>query len=258
MSPRFQRCDQKRDCHKPPSPRHGLASLHGSGSAPCAHPTPRAHGPQLTPRSVPGPELSPRPGPPPPRHGVVAQLMRRLQDRDWASRKAAVESLGSLVTGDARVLDGVMQHLESRSERARQTAVWTLSRIVGRGNRGAVDRLLDRIAHPLLEVRMAAVTALGQVRPPPQPARTRPPRERSARVDGPECLFLCWSILTGGVDQTGLPGAASPSFLQRKRCGTPRHAGTAASGIEAAASIPGAATLRPCAPAPLRPCAACV
>jgi HEAT repeat protein len=101
--------------------------------------------------------------------------MRRLQDRDWASRKAAVESLGSLITGDARVLDGVMLHLESRSERARQTAVWTLSRIVGRGNRAAVDRLVERIAHPLLEVRMAAVKALGQVRrPTPSPAPAAP------------------------------------------------------------------------------------
>jgi hypothetical protein len=173
MSPRFHRqCghgEPKRDCHKQTSPRHGLHSLAESGSAPSSHPASRTR-PQLTPR-VPGPDLSPQPGAPPPRHNMVAQLMRRLQDRDWASRKAAVESLGSLVTGDARVLDGVMQHLESRSERARQTAVWTLSRIVARGNRGAVDRLLERIAHPLLEVRMAAVAALGQVGAAPFPAK---------------------------------------------------------------------------------------
>jgi hypothetical protein len=94
---------------------------------------------------------------------MIAQHIKRLQNKDWASRKAAVDSLALLVAADPSVMNHIMALLESKSDKSRQTAVWAISRIVSKGDPHTVDLLIQRLESPLLDVRMAAVSALESI-----------------------------------------------------------------------------------------------
>lgn len=97
------------------------------------------------------------------RKNMVMQHVNRLQNKDWASRKVAVDALASFVEADPTVLEYVMVLLDSRKDRCRQTAVWAISRIVDKGDPGAVELLLIRLESRSMEVRMAALSALRHI-----------------------------------------------------------------------------------------------
>lgn len=97
------------------------------------------------------------------RKNTIARLMKQLQAKNWNSRKFALEQLAALVEEDTSVLEGVIGHLESKSAKTRETAVWAISRIVVKGNTDAVSRILTRIEHTVPQVRLSALAALSQV-----------------------------------------------------------------------------------------------
>lgn len=93
---------------------------------------------------------------------IMAQV-KKLGNKDWASRKVAVDALAGLCAEDSTVLEYVMALMDSKSDKSRQTAVWAVQRIVNKGDEDAIEMLMRRLEHPGEEVRMAALSALSNV-----------------------------------------------------------------------------------------------
>jgi HEAT repeat protein len=97
------------------------------------------------------------------RKNMIMAQVKKLGNKDWASRKVAVEALASLCAEDSSVLEYVMALMDSKSDKSRQTAVWAIQRIVNKGHVEAIEMLMRRLEHPGEEVRMAALSALSNV-----------------------------------------------------------------------------------------------
>lgn len=89
---------------------------------------------------------------------VLAGLLARLEDQDWAMRGRAAETLGRI--GDAGAVTGLLARLEDKDWAVRGCAAEALGRI---GDVGAVSGLLARLEDEEPSVRRRAAEALGHV-----------------------------------------------------------------------------------------------
>ena len=122
------------------------------------------------------------------RRSMVNGFMKKLMDRSWERRKAAVEGLadialqemGGLAAGrdvttkDSLVMQAVVQHLASRNDKGRQAAVFALSRIaVFQNNDTVAKACISLLVHANAEVRQVAPVALSHVITKGSPAARR-------------------------------------------------------------------------------------
>ena len=121
------------------------------------------------------------------RRSMVNGFMKKLMDRSWERRKAAVEGLADIalqemgglaagkdVTKDSLVMQAVVQHLASRNDKGRQAAVFALSRIaVFQNNDTVAKACLSLLMHANAEVRQVAPVALSHVITKGAPAARR-------------------------------------------------------------------------------------
>ena len=121
------------------------------------------------------------------RRSMVNGFMKKLMDRSWERRKAAVEGLADIalqemgglaagkdVTKDSLVMQAVVQHLASRNDKGRQAAVFALSRIaVFQNNDTVAKACISLLVHANAEVRQVAPVALSHVITKGSPAARR-------------------------------------------------------------------------------------